>query len=213
MNKYSVFDTQNKDELNAMIREVGAEKRICKKNDVLMKASENQQEIGILKSGIALLVSINAAGEKNILQYYEPGNIFGSVFFPHTNVNLYYISAKTNCTFQQLTLEHLQECCKRNLQYSLLINNIIMNVTQRELIHSDILSQRTIRNKLMTYFRYIAERTDNNIFTLPLPLSDIADYICADRSAMMREIKKMNEDGIIESKGNQILSLHLDMYV
>ena len=41
-------------------------------------------------------------------------------------------------------------------------------------------------------------------FYLPLPLSDLADYLSVDRSAMMREIKKMNEENIIISEKRKI---------
>ena len=44
----------------------------------------------------------------------------------------------------------------------------------------------------MTFFEYIKTEKGKNTFYLPLPLSDLADYLSVDRSAMMREIKKMN---------------------
>ena len=40
-----------------------------------------------------------------------------------------------------------------------------------------------------------------------MTLADVADYISVDRSAMMREIKKMNADNIICSKGQKITLL------
>ena len=42
---------------------------------------------------------------------------------------------------------------------------------------------------------------------LSVMLAPSTGYICADRSAMMREIKNMNDDGLISSKGQNILLL------
>ena len=59
----------------------------------------------------------------------------------------------------------------------------------------------------MIYFAYLAELGSSKNIRLPIPLSDLSGYICADRSAMMREIKNMNDDGLISSKGQNILLL------
>ena len=42
---------------------------------------------------------------------------------------------------------------------------------------------------------------------LPLSLTDLADYLSVDRSAMMREIKSMNDEGMISSKGRDVVIL------
>ena len=57
----------------------------------------------------------------------------------------------------------------------------------------------------MAYFSYVSENRNRQSFTLPVPLSDLAEYICADRSAMMRELKKMNRESLISSKGTEII--------
>ena len=36
-----------------------------------------------------------------------------------------------------------------------------------------------------------------------MTLSSLADYLSADRTAMMRELQKMRADGLIESSGRQ----------
>ena len=47
-------------------------------------------------------------------------------------------------------------------------------------------------------------------FTLPFSLTDLADYLSIDRSAMMRELKNLKNEGIIiknRKKNNSSLSL------
>ena len=39
---------------------------------------------------------------------------------------------------------------------------------------------------------------------LPFTLTDLADYLSIDRSAMMRELKNLKEEGLIETKGKRI---------
>ena len=64
--------------------------------------------------------------------------------------------------------------------------------------HLEILSQRTTREKLTAYFAVLAAKNKSPYFTLPFSQTSLADYICVDRSAMARELRRMAEEGLIE---------------
>ena len=57
----------------------------------------------------------------------------------------------------------------------------------------------------MCYFGMQAAKTNTNRFLLPFSLSALADYISTDRSAMMRELKKMREEGLVEIVGRKVI--------
>ena len=71
----------------------------------------------------------------------------------------------------------------------------------------DVLSRRSIRDKLLCYFRQLADQTGSDRFTLPFSLSTLADYIATDRSAMMRELKRLRTEGVIRSSGREVTLL------
>ena len=79
-------------------------------------------------------------------------------------------------------------------------NNEILKLNTR----IEILSKRTIREKLLTYFFVLTKNKPKVSFVLPYTYTELADYLCVDRSAMMREIKKMKDVGIIETNGKKI---------
>ena len=66
-------------------------------------------------------------------------------------------------------------------------------------MYTDILSKRSLRQKLLAYFDTLRKESGSNTFTLPMSLSSLADYLCVDRSAMMREIKQLREEGFLAS--------------
>ena len=69
----------------------------------------------------------------------------------------------------------------------------------------ELLTKIFTRDKLLSYFSLISTRNLNTSFELPLfQLTDLADYLSVDRSAMMRELKLLREDGFIEKSGNRI---------
>ena len=45
-------------------------------------------------------------------------------------------------------------------------------------------------------------------FTIPYNYTDLADFLSVDRSAMMREIKLLIDDGFVKKDGNKITLLY-----
>lgn len=50
----------------------------------------------------------------------------------------------------------------------------------------------------------MADKEQNASFRTHLTLTDLSSYLCVDRTSLMREIKKLNEENIIESSGRRI---------
>ena len=71
----------------------------------------------------------------------------------------------------------------------------------------ELLSKKTIRDKLVSYFKILSENTFSKTFTLPLSLTDLADYLSIDRSAMMRELKTLKDEGFINKTGKNKITL------
>lgn len=67
-----------------------------------------------------------------------------------------------------------------------------------------MISKKSLRRKLFSYFDYMREKSGAASFELELPLSRLAAYLCADRSSMMRELKNMCADGLILREGRRI---------
>ena len=53
----------------------------------------------------------------------------------------------------------------------------------------------------------LADEHGSRTFPLPFSLSMLADYISADRSAMMREMRKMREEDLISTEGRSVTLL------
>ena len=58
----------------------------------------------------------------------------------------------------------------------------------------EILTNKTIRDKLLAYFKIYSQ---NKSVNLPFSLTDLADYLAVNRSAMTRELKNLKEEGFI----------------
>ena len=90
---------------------------------------------------------------------------------------------------------------KENLSYLIIKNTVKLNT------RIEILTKKSIRDRLLTYFNIVASKNFTKTIKLDISLTDLADYLCVDRSAMMREISHLKEDGIIEKNGKKITIL------
>lgn len=178
------------------------------RGEIIMRLDEDNGYVGLLRSGTAHLVTTTFDGTKTIIDYFEPGNIFGKRFSPCTQVDPYLVMAKTRCTVHFVDYDKVitccEKCCKKHIR---LIDSMILTMARRAQLHVEVLGKRSIRGKLMSFFYHISRSRGSASFVLPLSLSDLADYISADRSAMMRELKKLNSEKIIVSHSNKVTIL------
>ena len=72
----------------------------------------------------------------------------------------------------------------------------------------EILTKKTIRDKLLEYFRIVSEKSGSRIIYLTLNYTELADYLAVDRCAMSRELKNLKEDGIIKTEQKKITLLY-----
>ena len=112
-----------------------------------------------------------------------------------------------------LTYEKCTTMCQNVCQkHKRLINNLfeILSKENIELLQKiENISQKTIREKLLTYFSNEARRNKSNIFEIPFNRQDLADYLNIDRSAMSFELSKMQKDGIIKYEKNKFMLKHV----
>ncbi len=173
---------------------------------------ENREQIGIVIDGEIQLLRTHADGRQTLLERMRPGNIFGEPLTPNspvTNTLQIYSASKSKILYMDYA--HLiKRCYKACPCHSQLVNNALLILAQKTVQLNErleVLSQRTIREKLQSYFSILAAQNQSLTFQLPFSYSLLADYLSVDRSAMMRELKKMREDGLIETDRHTITLL------
>ena len=62
----------------------------------------------------------------------------------------------------------------------------------------EITSKSSLREKVLAYLSLEAQKTGSMKVTIPLSRSEMADYLCTNRSALSRELANMKKDGILD---------------
>ena len=159
------------------------QKKAFKKGQTITTYIQKRNQICILAEGEADLVRYDLNGNKSIIEHFTKNDIFGEALYIVTTNN---------------ELSVLSE------NFSELILNKITHLNTR----IEILTKRTIREKLLGYFSIMSSRNLNKTFSMPFSLTDLADYLSVDRSAMMRELRFLKDEGFIKKSGNKITLLY-----
>ena len=70
-----------------------------------------------------------------------------------------------------------------------------------------LLTKKSVRDKLLAYFNMLSIENSSKTFELPFSLTDLADYLMIERTAMMRELKRLKDEKIIKKTNSQITLL------
>lgn len=164
--------------------------------------------VGIVERGEAALIRIDEEGVSTVLEELGPGGVFGrNLAFAGSGGDSLEVVCRGGCDVLFIDYTHILKRCERACtHHSLLVQNMLGLMSDKAQALSqrvDVLSRRSIREKLLCYFRQLAEKSDGQAFQLPFSLSTLADYIATDRSAMMRELKHLREEGVVQSDGRK----------
>ena len=179
-------------------------KRSFARGEIITTYIEKRNQMCILTSGIADLIRYDLNGNKTIIGHFTKGDIFGEVLYPTNINNELFVEAKEPSTILSFIYDNvINQCnsrCKFHKDFEKKIPILIMNNAIKLNTRIEILTKKNIRDKLLTYFNIISTRQFSKTFTLPFTLTDLADYLSVDRSAMMRELSHLKKEGFIEKK-------------
>lgn len=207
MNESPIFNKIKEDEIKRLLSCLQAQKLTYKKNAIVLSNVPNTNIFGIITKGKAEIIRTDYYGNRTILETLEENSIFESNIFSIGNNELSII-ASTDIEIILFDYNRVITRCKKNCPYhnQLIDNllNLIIKKLNRNYERIQILTKKTIREKLLEYFRIISEKQGSKKIKLPLTYTDLSDYLAIDRSALMREIKNLIDDGIITKDGKKI---------
>ena len=188
------------------------QKKSFSRGEIITSYIEKRNQFCILLNGEADLVRYDLTGNKTIIEHFSKNDVFGEVFYVVTTNNELSVEAKKRCEVLFFSYDNIHTKCKSNCKFhQTLAENlpeIILHKVTDLNTRIELLTKRTIREKLIGYFSIISSRNLSKTFTLPFSLTDLADYLSIDRSAMMRELSLLKEEGFIEKVGNKITLLY-----
>lgn len=211
MDSLNIFEGITQEEISNMLHCFEVRQASFQKGQTITTYHNRLQEIGVLLSGQAHLYCIDYDGAYTLLERFENGELFGELFaLPLSNLE-YIVEADGACEVLFISYNSLiKRCPKACAHHSRLVDNLFRLSTRKTQILSfriNLLSSKTIRQKLSTYLYYMQNKTGSSSFSMDMSLTDLAAYLCVDRSSLMRELRTMKQEGLLDSKGRKVTLL------
>lgn len=187
-------------------------KEFHNKDEIITTYIQKRNQICILLKGNADLVRYEFNGNKTIIEHFSSNDIFGELFYTISTNNELFVEAKEYCKVLFFIYDDIKNKCKNTCQFHEKLVSYLPEIILSKVVdlntRIELLTKRSIREKLLGYFNILSTRNFNKTFTLTYSLTNLADYLSIDRSAMMRELKILKEEGFIKKNNKKITLLY-----
>lgn len=176
--------------------------------ETLLREDSPCNKIGVVIRGIVRLYRHGKDGRRSVLEDVLPGEVFGTTYAfrdsKELGVNASAVGDADVLLFDASSImkPECREICKAHMQFVRNLLSIMCHKTLQVKQKLRILSQRTIRARLMMYLRLVAKRLKTVEFNISFDRQSLADYLCVDRSALSAELSKLKSERLIEFEKN-----------
>jgi CRP-like cAMP-binding protein len=203
-----LFEGISDDDLAPMLKCLGSYTRTYSNNEIIFLESNEILSVGVVLSGTVHMIKDDSLGNTALFSYIREGELFGETFACGTKLKArvsFQATAATSVLFLPFD-KILHSCTMSCVFHHRLVENMVRLISEKNIMlmdKIDITSQKTLRSKILCYLSIQAERSGGSRLTIPLDRNELAEYLCADRSAVSRELSAMARDGLIEYNKNK----------
>lgn len=206
--QHPLFESIDAAQLTFLLNCLQAKLRFAQKGDILLLQGQEVNSVGVILKGQVHIQLEEVTGRRSLLAALSDGDLFGEAFAcagvassPVTAM------AAADCEVMQIDFARLTTTCPASCNFhSQLIRNMLGVIARKNIALNQkmqFITLRTTREKLSSYLLHQYSRARKAEFTIALNRSELADYLCVDRSAMSRELGNMRDDGWISFDRNR----------
>lgn len=215
MNTFFLANTQlfrgiREDEITELLHCLDASERTFQKDDVIFRAGSPVNEIGLIESGSVNIVVNLYWGNSIIFGHIGKGEVFAENYaaIPRKEL-LCDVVATENTKVIFLKMQNILTTCRKGCAYhNRIIQNMLRISAEKNLNMSSRMmhtASKSLRERLLSYLSEQALERGSSHFTIPFNRQQLADYLAVNRSAMSKELSKMQEEGLITYRKNEFI--------
>lgn len=202
-----LFEGVKKDDMHSMLNCLSAYVKEYKRNQYVFYYEDEVDCIGLILKGKVQMVREDLWGNKTFLISMKTGELFGETFACNVNQNATVsFQTSSDATIIFIPFSRVMHSCSMACKFHhRLIENMVSIIAMKNVSlmnKVDVISKKTLREKICTYLLQEAEKQNSRYFEIPLGRVQLAEYLCADRSALTRELNAMKDEGFIDFDRN-----------
>lgn len=198
-----IFNSATEFECQAMMFCFKTRFKTFDKNQSIIKQGDKMEDIILILKGSGNVENVDSLGNISIVMQLKKGDVYG---VESAYAGDEYYKDSVIATDKSLVLfmnKHrlINPCENRCKRHDLVIKNLMRLVAESNIKLLDKLnhiSKKTTREKLLSYLSSVSEKSKSNYFEIPFNITELANYLSVDRSAMSFELSKMKKEGLID---------------
>ncbi len=200
--KSQLFAGIDSQELEALLGCLSATVRDFKRGDTILHIGDRVSALGLVLAGSVHIGREDFWGNRTILSEISESGLFGESYacVPERPIPVNAVAAQ-NSTIMFLDARRIiTSCPSACIFHTRLIQNLIMVLAFKNVMLTgkiEHISQRTTREKLLSYLSEQAQAAGSPSFELPFNRQQLADYLCVDRSAMSNTLSQLRDEGVL----------------
>ena len=184
------------------------------RNTYLAELGEQSQITGILLEGIVEESMYDENGNQVNICQLGSGQAFGAeMACTGGNASPVFLRAVCDCTVLRLDFRALLSQQTLTCPCRMQVTANLMQDMARQLVffHTKvrILAQKRLRDRIKIYLQTLVPDAQGCCH-LPYSRTELADFLCVDRSALSRELCRMRDEGLLEFSGSRVWNLNGD---
>lgn len=190
-------------ELKELLSWLAPVRRQYHKGEIVLMAGYPAREIGVVVEGLVQGAKPTGDGRQLAVGQFGPGGVFGDVLASGRRESPVTLTAL--CDTQVLFVP-VQALCSATgavpMGHARLVQNLLRIISDKyfELDRRlDLLLLKSLRGRLCLFLMQEAAAAHSNTFCIPLNRAQLAEYLGCERSALCRELSRMQKDGLIET--------------
>ena len=199
----SLLRLMRDDELDLLMSCFAPRVRRYQKGELLLLAGYETRETGILLEGQILALKNTPDGASVAITQMGPGGLFGDVLSGSSQRSPVSIMAQTACLALYLPYDKIiQPCAQLHDSHLQLLKNLVQTISNKYFAldrRVELLICKSLRTRISLWLLEQAEQAGSDTFAVPLTRAGLAEYLNCDRSALSRELGRMQREGLIET--------------
>lgn len=206
--KSSLFRGVPSEDIPHLLKCLSSVKKKYRKGEFIYKVGDKTSSLPMLLTGEIHVQTEDYWGNQTIISEITPGNIFAEPYAltPDMPISINAMAVSDCEVLFMNSMNIILPCCNACNFHSQLIQNFAKALADKNLQLTDKLeqmSQRTTRNKLLSYLSDQSIKAEKTSFDIPFNRQQLADYLAVDRSAMSNELSKLRDEGLLEFHKNR----------
>ena len=208
LQRNELFNNFNLKDLESILNCLSARVNYHKKKDMIIQQGDHVHFVGIVLAGGIQIIKEDIEGNINILSHLGINDIFAETF---AYADIYEcpvsVQATENCEIMFIDCKRIIKTCNNACDFHWkLIENMLSLIARKNIMLNqkmEILSKRNTREKLLAFFNTQIQLNHSKSFSIPYNREGLAFYLCADRSALSRELCNMRDEGLLKFNKNE----------